>query len=119
MRVISLTGAESYKHPVTGETFESGPDGVFDLPQEYGLELTRKHAAQWRSEVAQQAADRRKNLAKLRNPTEVASTVTTLIARVDALEAQAREHRAQIEDLKAAGAKAPRAAKRTAAGPAE
>lgn len=88
MRVISLTSATSVPDQATGESFDAGPDGVFDLPHEFALYLTTKHASQWRSEGEHESALRSARLEELRNPHLVAPTLLEHAGRIEQLEAK-------------------------------
>ncbi len=109
MRVISKTNASSLKHPVSGEVFTPGDDGVFDLPHEFAGELVRKHAGQWVSEAVKQVADRRAAVAKLRDPQELATAVAGHGSNLARLEARivALEERADGHDAANAAASVP------------
>lgn len=86
MRVVSLTNADSVRHPDTGDVYEAGDDGVFDLPEPFATHLVRKHASHWRSESEQEAQQQRERIARLKSPHEAASVMADLVDRVEALE---------------------------------
>lgn len=86
MRVISLSNASSLEYG--GETYEPGPDGVFNLPEPVGRELTTKHASMWVTEMVHLAAISAAVLDKLRDPNQMVTVVADLIGRVTALEAK-------------------------------
>ena len=106
MRVISLTNASSVPDPETGEQYEPGADGVFDLPEPFGLHLTTKHASVWRGEAQHQAAQRAAAVEELRNPNVVAAAVAELRERVERLTAQVAEHEARLTAKRARPGKA-------------
>lgn len=86
MRVISLSNASSLDYG--GATYEPGPDGVYDMPEPVGLELTTKHASMWVAETVHNAAITAAQLDQLRDPNHMVSVVADLLARVAALEAK-------------------------------
>jgi hypothetical protein len=96
MRVISLTGATSVPDPAAGTEHEPGADGVFDLPEPFGLYLTTKHASMWRGEAQHKAAQRAALVEELRNPNVLSSVVADLRERVVDLEAQVAAHEARL-----------------------
>ncbi len=96
MRVISLTGATSVTDPETNEGHEASADGVFDLPEPYGLHLTTKHASLWRGEAQHKAAQRAALVEELRNPNVLSTVVAELRERVVDLEAQVAAHEAKL-----------------------
>ena len=94
MRLINLTNASSVTDPGTGEQYEVGPDGVFDLPHSFATELAEKHASQWRLESAHEAQVAAAKVNELRSPhvlpgvvAEMRDRLTAAEARLDALEA--------------------------------
>lgn len=96
MRVISLTGATGVPDPDTGKPYEPGADGVFELPEPFGLYLTTKHASVWRGEAAHQAAQRAALVEELRNPNVLSTVVADLRFQVEQLTAQVAEHEAKL-----------------------
>jgi len=91
MRVVNLTNADSVRHPDTGDVYEAGEDGVFDLPEPFATHLVRKHASQWRSESEQEAQLQREKVARLKSPHEAAAVMADLVDRVEALEATVKQ----------------------------
>lgn len=92
MRVINKTGASFVEFPPnSGNIFEPGPDGVYELPDPVARELTTKHASHWVPEAAQVGTQRRDRAAKLRNPRVAADVISRLEQRVETLEAQVAE----------------------------
>ena len=96
MRMISLTNASSVVEPDTGEQYDAGPDGVFDLPHPFAMHLADKHAGHWRVESEHEAALTAAKVTTLRNPNVLPGVVATLrddldgaLARIEALEAAA------------------------------
>jgi hypothetical protein len=87
MRVISLTNATSVPGP-DGKPIDAGPDGVFDLPHEFAVHLTTKHASQWRGESEHEATLHTARLEEMRNPHLVAPTLVDHTNRIQALEAK-------------------------------
>lgn len=87
MRVISKANASSLDFG--GQTYEPGPDGVFDFPEPVGVELTTKHASMWVAEDTfnTQAAAAQRDA--LRDPNFMVTVVAGLLGRVAALEANA------------------------------
>lgn len=110
MRLISLTNASSVVDPDTGEQYEAGPDGVFDLPHRFATQLAERHASQWRLESAHEAQVAAAKVNELRSPHVLPGVVAKL--RDDLGAALAR-----IEALEKAPKPAARAAKKAAAKP--
>ena len=86
MRVISTTNASSLEFQ--GETYEPGPDGVFNFPEPVGVELTTKHASMWVAEDTFNAQALAAQRDKLRDPNFMVTVVADLLGRVAALEAK-------------------------------
>lgn len=103
MRVISLTNATSVPGP-DGKPIPAGADGVFDLPHDFALHLTTKHASHWRAESEHEAAIAEAKLDELRNPNVVPGVLAKLVERADKVEAR-------LDALEAAAAKPARAHK--------
>lgn len=92
MRVISKTNASEVEYPPSsGNVYQPGPDGVFEMPEHVGREITKKHASQWAREEALAGTQRRDRAAKLRNPRVAADVISRLEQRVETLEAQVAE----------------------------
>lgn len=87
MRVISLSNASSL--PIGGTEYTPGDDGVYELPEPLGVELTTKHASMWVAESAHLAAATAAEVERLRDPNILPITVADLLGRVAALEAKA------------------------------
>jgi len=80
-------------------------DGVFNLPEPFGLELTTKHASMWQGEGARQAAQRSALIEELRNPTVLSTVVADLRDQVAKLTAQIADHEVRLTSKAARGGK--------------
>lgn len=101
MRVISLTNASSVVEPGTGTVHDAGPDGVFDLPHAFAVELVTRHASQWRGESEHEAAAAAARLSELRNPRVLSGTVADHGGRLARAEARIEELSGTVADLTA------------------
>lgn len=115
MRVISKSNASSLDYG--GETYEPGPDGVFNFPESVGLELTTKHASMWVAEDVFNAAATAAQRDALRDPNYLVTVVAALLGRVAALEENAapKAKAPKAETAPPAPASSTPAAKKTAA----
>lgn len=113
MRLINLANASSVTDPSSGEQYEVGADGVFDLPHGFATELATRHASQWRIESVHEAQVAAAKVNELRSPHVLPGVVAELRDRLEKAEAR-------LDALEQATAKpAARTAKKTAAKPAE
>lgn len=110
MRLINLTNATSVTDPASGEQFEAGPDGVFDLPHGFATELAERHASQWRLESAHEAQVAAAKVNELRSPHVLPGVVAELRDRLERAEAR-------LDALESAAKPSPRTAKKAAAKP--
>jgi hypothetical protein len=89
MRVIALSGAQSLLHPKFGEA-EAGPDGVFDLPQEFADALLT-HRGQFISEAEHITAQVARDLVDLADPHKIPQVLLELRTKITDLEAKLAE----------------------------
>lgn len=101
MRMINLVGATSVTDPSTGTVYDAGPDGVFDLPHAFAMELATRHAGHWRVESEHEAAQSAARKAELRNPRVLTDVVADLRIRLTKAEARIEELGAQLAEVAA------------------
>jgi hypothetical protein len=123
MRVISLSNASSLPH--AGTEYLPDEDGVYNLPEPVGVELTTKHASMWVAESTHLAAASAAEVDRLRDPTVLHRTVAALLGRVAALEKRLEAPKAEpvtgppvkaaTDEPKPGAARTPTTAKKTPA----
>lgn len=108
MRLVNLLRVDSVQHPEHGAA-TAGPDGVFELPEEFGRALLA-HPAQWRTEAEHVAEAARKRLEELADPKRAAEVLDFVHGRVRSLEDEVstlrEELSGRVSDLEAAAAPA-------------
>lgn len=81
MRLYSLTGATALTDPEFG-SFDAGPDGSFDLPEEFAERLHAFHFGgrpAWETDIERQARLMNEELERRKDPATLLSAVEQLV----------------------------------------
>lgn len=82
MRLYSRTGATAITDPATGTVYEPGPDGGFDLPEEFAAAQHRFHVKGqplWETDIEMRQRLAQEELERRKDPVTLLSAVEQII----------------------------------------